>query len=94
MYTIKDDQDFWIIKLEEYILMLHRVKRPDSGYAEFCVGELAPNSDGTWEVRVAKSYRKETDPHSQRIVATCDSQKEAIELLWEQRKLMHWGVYQ
>lgn len=63
----------------------------DQRYIDFCVGELTQTDNGKWEVSVAVSANP-IEP--QKIVATCDSQGEAVKVLWEQRNNLNWGYYQ
>lgn len=91
MKLLKKENHYWIIQLEEYILMMHEVSRDDIGYSEVCVGELINEGKG-WEVWIAESFQG--DDCSQKKIATVDSQLVALELLWEQRNLMNWGYYQ
>lgn len=86
---VRQDGDFWITQ-DDQLTLMHKVWRPEiRAHSDVAVGEAFINPDGHWEVRIA-----DRASGKQMMVRITDSPKIALEVLWEQRILMHWGYYQ
>lgn len=91
--VIIQDQDYWI-SLGDHLFLMHKVLRPEiNSYASFCVGEAFPTEKGFWEVRIA-FVSDRFEKNGQILIGIVDSLDLALEVLWEQRHLMYWGVFQ
>lgn len=93
MRRLKEDGSYWITE-GEHLFLMHRILRPDvKGESHICVGEAIPRRDGFWEVKIA--FRSDRLVNiDQILVGIADSPAVALEVLWEQRNTMHFGVYQ
>jgi hypothetical protein len=86
------DNNYWITGYDHFLLM-HRIERADIKLvSDFCVGEAFQNENGYWEIRIGV-YSDLKGP-GQILIGISDSPLIAREVLWEQRNLMHWGIYQ
>lgn len=94
MRVLREEGNYWISEDQDHFFLMHRIDRPEiKSYSEFCVGEAFPRRDGIIEVRIA-FVSDRLAKSGQILVGIVDSPVKALEVLWQQRDLLHFGVYQ
>jgi hypothetical protein len=90
---LKQDNTYWITE-EDHLFLMQRIPRPDiNSESHICVGEAIPIQNGFWEVRVCFNSDLEFSAN-QILIGIAGSQLAAVEVLWEQRNIIHWGYFQ